>query len=105
MPDIKAESQKPLWTPARLAFTIVVLSLFATFAVSSCNSNDETRTTAPTPANTPAVTVHNDRASQPVLTTLPAYVLDSECRALNAAPITLTKYDATVLPANLWATW
>jgi len=105
MPDIKAESQKPLWTPARLAFTIVVLSLFATFGVSSCNSNDETRTTAPTPANTPAVTVRNDPASQPVLTTLPANVLDSELRALNGAPIKLSNYDGKVLLVNLWATW
>jgi len=105
MPDIKAESQKPLWTPARLAFTIVVLSLFATVGVSSCNSNDETRTAAPTPANTPAVTVRNAPATQPVLTTLPANVLDSELKALNGAPIKLSNYDGKVLLVNLWATW
>src|SRR5687767_755131 len=105
MPDIQAESQKPLWTPARLAFTIVVLSLFATVGVSSCNSNDETRTAAPTPANTPAVTVRNAPATQPVLTTLPANVLDSELKALNGAPIKLSNYDGKVLLVNLWATW
>jgi len=104
MPDIKAASQKPLWTPARLAFTIVVLSLFATVGVSSCNSTDETRTAAPTPANIPAP-VGNAPAPQPVLTTLPANVLESELKALNGAPIKLSNYDGKVLLVNLWATW
>ena len=104
MPDIKTESQKPLWTPARLAFTIVVLSLFATVGVSSCNSNDETRTASPT-ANTPAAPVRNAPAPQPVLTTLPANVRESELQALNGAPIKLSNYDGKVLLVNLWATW
>ena len=105
MPDIKAESRKPLWTPARLAFTIVVLSLFAMVGVSSCNSNDETRISVPTPANTPAATVRNAPAPQPVLTTLPANVLESELKALNGAPIKLSNYDGKVLLVNLWASW
>lgn len=105
MPDIKPESQKPLWTPPRLAFTIVVLSLFATVGVSSCNSNDETRMSAPTPTNTPAAPVRNAPAPQPVLTTLPANVLESELKALNGAPIKLSNYDGKVLLVNLWATW
>jgi thiol-disulfide isomerase/thioredoxin len=105
MPDIKEESRKPLWTPARLAFTIVVLSLFATVGVSSCNSNDETRTAAPTPANPPAAADRNVPAPQPVLTTLPANVLESELKALNGAPIKLSNYDGKVLLVNLWATW
>ena len=105
MPDIKTESQKPLWTPTRLAFTIVVLSLFATVGVSSCNSNDEARTSSPTPANTPAAPVRTAPAPQPVLTTLPANVLESELKALNGAPIKLSNYDGKVLLVNLWATW
>ena len=105
MPDKKAESQKPLWTPARLAFTIVVLSLFATVGVSSCNSNDETRSSAPAPANTTAAPVPNAPAPQPVLTTLPANVLESELQALNGAPIKLSNYNGKVLLVNLWATW
>ena len=105
MPDIKVDLQKPLWTPARLAFTIVVLSLFATVGVSSCNSNDETRTAAPTPASTPAAPVRNAPVPQPVLTTLPANVLESELQALNGAPIKLSNYEGKVLLVNLWATW
>ena len=106
MPDSNAESPKPLWTPARLAFTVVVLSLFATFGVSSCNSNDETRAPAPTPA--PATTVapvRNAPAPPPLVTTLPANVLESELKALNGAPIKLSNYDGKVLVVNLWATW
>ena len=105
MNDIKAETQKQLWTPARLAFTIAVLSLFATIGVSSCNSNDELRSAAPTPANTPAVPIRNAPAPQPVLSTLPANVLESELQALNGAPIKLSNYAGKVLLVNLWATW
>lgn len=106
MPDSNEESPKPLWTPARLAFTVVVLSLFATFGVSSCNSNDETRAPAPSPA--PATTVapvRNAPAPPPLVTTLPANVLESELKALNGAPIKLSNYDGKVLVVNLWATW
>lgn len=106
MPDMNAESQKPLWTPARLAFTVVVLSLFATFGVSSCNSHDESRAPAPTPAPTTTVSsVRNAPAPPPVVTTLPANVLESELKALNGAPIKLSNYDGKVLVVNLWATW
>ena len=105
MTDIKAETQKPLWTPARLAFTIAVLSLFATVGVSSCNSNDEVRTAAPTPADTRVAPIRNAPAPQPVLTTLPANVLETELQALNGAPIKLSNYTGKVLLVNLWATW
>ncbi len=112
MPDINAESQKPLWTPARLGFTIVVLSLFATIGVSSCNSNDDIpKTSGPsgvagkgTP-NTPVAPVRNAPAAPPLVTTLPTNVLESELKALNGAPIKLSSYDGKVLVVNLWATW
>lgn len=110
MPDIKAEA--PLWTPARLAFTIVVLSLFATVGVSSCNSNDDipksggssgvTNTGTP---NLSAAPVRNAPAAPAVLTTLPANVLETELKALSGAPIKLSNYDGKVLLVNLWATW
>ncbi|HKO59748.1 MAG TPA: TlpA disulfide reductase family protein [Pyrinomonadaceae bacterium] len=104
MPDINGESHRPLWTPTRLAFTVVVLSLFAAFGVSSCNSHDETRAPAPTPATTVAP-VRNAPAPRPVVTTLPANVLDSEMKALTGAPIKLSNYNGKVLVVNLWATW
>ncbi|HEY5883143.1 MAG TPA: TlpA disulfide reductase family protein [Pyrinomonadaceae bacterium] len=106
MPDINAESQKPLWTPARLALTVVVLSLFATVGVSSCNSSDEPRTATPSATSTPTASVVRTAPAPPVvLNTLPANVLDSELKALTGAPIKLSNYDGKVLLVNLWATW
>lgn len=108
----KLDPGKTLWTPARLAFTIVVLSLVAAFGVSSCNSSDEKR---PEPAGERS-TSKNDAAKQPrsapaapaapaLMTTLPASVADAELRAVTGAPIKLSSYAGKVLLVNLWATW
>ena len=113
MPDVNAETQKPLWTPARLAFTMVVLSLFATIGVSSCNSNDEPRPSSSGPAgvatpnstNAPAAPLRDVPPAPAALNTLPVNVLQSELRALTGAPIKLSNYDGKVLVVNLWATW
>lgn len=101
-----------LWTPARLASTILVLSLFAAFGVSSCSSGDEKRVTpsapsvsvnagqppmnAPAPAKPPA---------RPTVLTLPTSVSEAELQAVSGAPIKLSKYAGKVLLVNLWATW
>ena len=102
----KTSSGKPLWTPVRIAFTVLVLSLFAAFGVSSCSSNDERR------SNPPATGVANNRgaapprtAAPPPVTTLPASVTEVELRALTGAPIKLSNYAGKVLLVNLWATW
>lgn len=100
-----------LWTPARLAFTIVVLSLVAAFGVSGCSSNDEKR-----PEPSAAGVARNDStpslknapsapAAPGVITTLPASVVDVELRAVTGAPIKLSSYAGKVLLVNLWATW
>ena len=100
----KTNSGNRLWTPARIAFTVAVLSLFAAFGISSCTSKDEphvapkqpvvTRNT-PGPRNPPAAAV----------TVLPANVVDAELRAVTGAPIKLSSYSGKVLVVNLWATW
>jgi len=103
------KTQKPLWTPARVAATVVVLSLIAAFGISSCSSSDERRTN-PTAPN---VTVNSGRANPPavrpapppVMTTLPANVAAAELRAVTGAPIKLADYSGKVLLVNLWATW
>lgn len=101
-------TQKSLWTPARIAFTLVVLSLLAAFGVSSCSSSDEKRT------NPPAVVTNNSRnpnapaarnAPPALMTTLPAAVADAEMRAVSGSPIKLSNYAGKVLIVNLWATW
>ena len=106
MPAKKTNSGKSLWTPSRIAFTVLVLSLFAAFGISSCSSNDERR------SNPPATEVANNRgaapprtAAPPPVTTLPASVTQVELRALTGAPIKLSNYAGKVLLVNLWATW
>ena len=100
---------KPLWTPTRVAFTVVVLSLLAAFGISSCTSSDEPHT-APTGAsvatNTPSSGAPPARKSgSSAITMLPASVTDAELKAVTGAPIKLSNYAGKVLLVNLWATW
>jgi len=100
----KSETGKRLWTPARLAFTVVVLSLFAAFGISSCSSNDERRApSASAPVNNAPPTARN--VPPPPITILPASVVDAELRAAAGEPIKLSNYSGKVLLVNLWATW
>lgn len=108
--DKPIENGQSLWTPWRIVFTLIVLSLIAAFGVSSCSSGDETRPepssngvarndTAPPVRNAPPA------PAPPVITTLPASVVDVELRAVSGSPIKLSNYAGKVLLVNLWATW
>ena len=108
------ETGKTLWTPARIAFTILVLSMLAAFGVSNCTSSDEKHespsatTTAPSTNNAPGPAVPRAPAAPAApaaITTLPASIVDTELRAANGAPIKLSNYNGKVLLVNLWATW
>src|ERR1044072_23843 len=105
MSEIKnTNSGNRLCTPARIAFTVAVLSLFAAFGISSCTSKDEVHV-APKP---PVVTRTNPGPKNPPaapVTVLPANVVDAELRAVTGAPIKLSSYSGKVLVVNLWATW
>ena len=103
---IKTNIGKRLWTPTRIAFTALVLSLFAAFGISSCSSSDERRSNPPAPgvANNRGVPPARTAAPPPV-TTLPTSVTEAELRALTGAPIKLSNYAGKVLLVNLWATW
>jgi len=109
----KSNTGKPLWTPARIAFTVLVLSLLAAFGISSCSSSDETRPAPPaagvasnTPnSNAPPVRNAPPPARPPLMTMLPASVVDAELKAVAGAPIKLSSYAGKVLLVNLWATW
>src|ERR1051325_1892516 len=112
-PKKQKNSQKSLWTPARIASTVVVLSLIAAFGISSCSSSDERRTNPTAPsvtvnssrANPGAPPVRNVPPAPPVMTTLPATIADAELRAVSGSPIKLSDYSGKVLLVNLWATW
>ena len=105
MPTKKPVTRKDvgLWTPARLAASVVVLALVALFGASSCNSTDESASKEPgtksnaraKPAPVPATAI----------ATLPALVRDAELQAVSGAPIKLADYSGKVLVLNLWATW
>jgi glutathione peroxidase-family protein len=95
---------KPLWTPPRIAFTILVLSLLGAFGISSCNSRDEPHTSPPGVARNGSVPSAKNAAPAP-LTVLPASVTDAELKAVTGEPIKLSNYAGKVLLVNLWATW
>lgn len=88
-------------TPARLALTVLVLSLVAAFGVSSCNSTDGIGKPGPVSIN-PA---RPARAAPGSMVTLPPLVLDTELKAMNGRTIKLSDYAGKVLVVNLWATW
>ncbi len=104
----KDNTEKPLWTMPRIAFTILVLSLIGAFGISSCSSNDEPHT-APngaarnSGAPNPAPPARNPAPAP--MTVLPASVIDAELKAVTGAPIKLSNYAGKVLLVNLWATW
>ena len=99
----KIDTGKPLWTTARLALTIVVLSLFAAFGISSCTSTEEKPVAEPVRKVEPPS--KNAPAPPPALTTLPASITDVELKAVTGGPIRLSSYAGKVLVVNLWATW
>ena len=99
---------KSLWTPSRLAATIVVLSLFAAFGISSCSSSDEKREAPPAPVarnNPPANPVAPAPLGPAPMVALPANITGAEMRAVTGGPIKLSNYSGKVYLVNLWATW
>jgi cytochrome c biogenesis protein CcmG/thiol:disulfide interchange protein DsbE len=100
-----------LWTPTRIAATVLVLALVAAFGISSCSSSDEPHTSPPAvssgnsaPPNRSAP-ARNAPPAPPAVVTLPPSVLDAELKAVSGAPIKLSSYSGKVLLVNLWATW
>lgn len=87
-------------TPARLALTILVLSLIAAFGVSSCNSTDGIGKPGPVSIN-PA----KRAPAAPGSMALPPVVLNAELQSINGHPIKISDYAGKVLVVNLWATW
>ena len=96
-------SRRRLWTPGRIAFTVLVLSLLAALGISSCHSGDERRTAPTTVARNAGAPARN--AAPAPISVLPASVTDAELRAVTGAPIKLSDYAGKVFLVNLWATW
>ena len=103
---------KIVWTPLRLALTVVVLFLLAALGNSSCSSNDEKNSGSAgstQPANNaPAAPVSKPPAPAPAASTfaaLPANVREARLKTVNGGTVTLADYSGKVLLVNLWATW
>jgi cytochrome c biogenesis protein CcmG/thiol:disulfide interchange protein DsbE len=97
-----------LWTPARVAFTVLVLSLLAAAGISSCSSGDEPHSSPPAVARdggAPSKNAPARSAPPSAVLTLPPSVVDAELKAVTGAPIKLSSYAGKVLLVNLWATW
>jgi len=92
------------FTPARLALTVLVLSLIAMFGASSCNSTDEIASRDPV-RKAPPNSSRSGSAATADAPALPATVLDVEMKALAGSPIKLSDYGGKVLLLNVWATW
>jgi peroxiredoxin len=104
----KTSSGNRLWTPARVAFTVLVLSLVAALGISSCSSGDEPRSSPPAvsrDSSAPNKSAPARSAPPTAVLTLPASVADAELKAVSGAPIKLSSYTGKVLLVNLWATW
>jgi thiol-disulfide isomerase/thioredoxin len=104
----RARKTNQYFTPARLALTVLVLSLVAVSGISSCNSTEEMgRSKEPGPkiSVNPSKPAPAAPAAPVTMVSLPAVVREAELRAVSGAPIKLSDYAGKVLVVNLWATW
>jgi thiol-disulfide isomerase/thioredoxin len=102
--------KKSFWTPTRLIFTFVVLTLVASFMLPSCQS-DAARMQPNAPSNTNQTVTVKANPSQPAAAPplpsqpLPASVLNTEMKDINGKSFKLSDYSGRVVVVNLWATW
>jgi glutathione peroxidase-family protein len=105
-----APAGNSLWTPGRVALTLVVLGLLTALGLSSCNSSEVNTTNAP-PANAPPANrvATNPPARTipplPAVITLPQDLRDKQMKTLEGESLKLADYANKVLIVNIWATW
>lgn len=95
---LQSYKRKNFFSPARLALTVLVLSIGALIGTSSCNSNDSVG--APKGPKEPVSRVASNTPGM-----LPPSVRDAEMKAVTGNPIKLSDYSGKVVILNLWATW
>lgn len=101
--------EKKILTPARVFFTVVVLSLIAIFAFAACNSKEASNA----PANAGNGNNSNSKAGGPIkgppdtskLTPVPPDAMNADLRDVDGKPIKIADYSGKVLIINMWATW
>ncbi len=95
--------KKRLWTPARMALTLVVLALIAAFGASSCNRTSDVGKPSESAAKTGGAS--GGPAVPPALSPLPASLMTTELMTIDGKTIKLSDYASKVVVVNLWATW
>ena len=110
-----SESNKKIWTGARVALAALTFALLAVALSSSCNPTDSTRdgskpappSTLPPAAKT-APTRQMNSTPPPATTTpteMPAELVNAALTTLDGKASTLADYKGKVVIINLWATW
>ena len=97
--------QARFWTPARIAFTLVVLALVAAFGVSSCSRSPEAGKKSETATGTGGAASSGNPAVPPALSPVPASLMLTELKTIDGKTVKLSDYSGKVIVVNLWATW
>lgn len=91
------------WTPVRAAFSIIVLSLLATFGITSCGKSEPAA--GVTASNTKAGNTASSNSSSSSAPMLSPVALDAQLETLEGEPFKLSDLKGKVLVIDLWATW
>lgn len=114
LPTQPGQRTSNFWTPLRLALTLTMFALLATFGITSCSKPADSNANAggppkatitvnaPTkPANAPVVST--DAAVAP--TALAASALETPLKTVDGKSFKLADLKGKVLVIDLWATW
>jgi thiol-disulfide isomerase/thioredoxin len=108
------------WTPARVTFTLIVLTLLAAFGASSCNppvavtntnasganpNSNVTVTSSSAPRASQSAPPSNSTPTETAPVLLPTSVSNAQLKTLDGKAFKLTDYAGKVVLINLWATW
>jgi thiol-disulfide isomerase/thioredoxin len=105
------ESEKRIWTGARLGLAALTFLLLAVALSSSCGPIDSSRNGAPPAASpgaadtTPQQTSAQTLPAPATLTALPDELRNATLKTLDGTPLKLSDYEGKVVVVNLWATW
>ena len=86
-------SSKNFWTSSRVALTLIVLTLLATFGIASCGGGQS--------ANAPSRKAGAEPGGPP----LSPVALDAQLETLDGEAFKLSDLKGKVLVIDLWATW
>jgi thiol-disulfide isomerase/thioredoxin len=106
------QPKRSFWTPLRLALTLSMFALLATFGVTSCSKPADSNANAGLPKATITVNAPTKPADAPVASDAPAApaalsasALETQLKTVDGKPFKLADLKGKVLVIDLWATW